>query len=155
MEPPSLAPISQLWSQLFLKDGLVCQQYQSGPVHELTTVPIIPSSYHQSLLQWYHSHPSASHLGPEKTAARIPQVGHWVGMLHDSDQYCRECSVCQRSKPPSPEKASLLSMPIGRPWQMVAVDHCHLTRIVISLLSRIILVSGWMLFHFQTRKLIA
>ena len=118
-------PLLQLWSQLFLKDGLVCQQYQPGPVHELTTVPIIPSSYHQSLLQWYHSHPSASHLGPEKTAARIPQVGHWVGMLHDSDQYCRECSVCQRSKPPSPEKASLLSMPIGRPWQMVALDQGH------------------------------
>ena len=30
--------------------------------------------------------------------------------------------MCQRSKPPSPQKASLLSMPIGRPWQMVAVD---------------------------------
>ena len=43
-------------------------------------------------------------------------------MLHDIDQYCRECSVCQSSKPPAPQKAPLLSMPIGRPSQMVAVD---------------------------------
>ena len=100
----------------------MCQQYQPGPVSDLSTVPIIPSSYRQSLLLQYHSQPSAGHLGPEKTAARIRQVEYWVGMLHDIDQYCRECSVCQNSKPPSPQKASLLSMPIGRPWQMVAVD---------------------------------
>ena len=119
---PPLRRYCQLWSQLLLKDGLVCRQYQPGPVHELTTVPIIPSSYRQTLLLQYHSHPSAGHLGPEKTAARIRQVGYWVGMLHDIDQYCRECSVCQSSKPPAPQKAPLLSMPIGRPWQMVAVD---------------------------------
>ena len=43
-------------------------------------------------------------------------------MLYDIHQYCRECSVCQISKPPSPQKAPLHSMPIGRPWQMIAVD---------------------------------
>ena len=48
-------------------------------------------------------------------------MGYWVGMLHDIDQYCRECTVCQSSKPPSPQQVLLLSMPIGRPWQMVAV----------------------------------
>lgn len=119
---PPLRRYRQLWSQLLLKDGLVCRQYQPGPVCELTTVPIIPSSYRQTLLLQYHSHPAAGHLGAEKTAARIRQVGYWVGMLRDIDQYCRECSVCQSSKPPSPQKAPLLSMPIGRPWQMVAVD---------------------------------
>ena len=30
--------------------------------------------------------------------------------------------MCQSSKPPSPQKAPLRSMPIGRPWQMIAVD---------------------------------
>ena len=100
----------------------MCRRYQPGPVCELTTVPIIPLSCRQSLLLQYHSQPSAGHLGPEKTAARIRQVGYWVGMLHDIDQYCKECSVCQSSKPPSPQKAPLISMPIGRPWQMVAVD---------------------------------
>ena len=53
---PPFHQYCQLWSQLLLKDGLVCRQYPPGPVHELTTVPIIPSSYRQSLLLQYHSH---------------------------------------------------------------------------------------------------
>ena len=112
----------QLWSQLLLKDGLVCRQCHSGPVNELIIVPIIPLSYRQTLLQQHHNHPSVGHLGPDKTASRIWKVGYWVGMLYDIDQYCRECSVCQISKPPSPQKAPLHSMPIGRPLKMIAVD---------------------------------
>ena len=153
---PPLRRYHQLWSQLLLKDGLVCRQYQPGPVSDLTTVPIISSPYRQSLLLQYHNQSSAGHFGPEKTAARIRQVGYWVGMLHDIDWYCMECSVCQSSKPPSPQKAPLLSMPTGRPWQMVAVDilevplscsknHYHLV---------IILLSGQMLFHYQIKQLI-
>ena len=35
---PPLRRYRQLWSQLLLKDGLVCRQYQPRLVHELTTV---------------------------------------------------------------------------------------------------------------------
>ena len=118
---PPLRRYCQLWSQLLLKDELVCRQYKPGPACELITVPLIPSSYQQTLLHQYHSQPSTGHLGPDKTAARIRQVGYWVGMLHDIDQCCRECTVCQSSKPPTPQKVPLISMPIGKPWQMVAV----------------------------------
>ena len=40
----------------------------------------------------------------------------------DIDKYCQECTVCQRTKPPTPTKAPLTSVPIGRPWEMIAVD---------------------------------
>ena len=33
-----------------------------------------------------------------------------------------ECSVCQRTKPPSPTKSPLTNVPIGKPWEMVAID---------------------------------
>ena len=49
-------------------------------------------------------------------------MGYWVGMLHDIDKYCRECIICQRTKPTAPVKAPLTNVPIGKPWQMVAVD---------------------------------
>ena len=119
---PPLRRYRQLWPQLLVKDELVCRQYKPGPTCNLITVPLIPSSYKPTLLHQYHSQPSAGHLGPDKTASRIRQVGYWVGMLHDIDQYCRECTVCQSSKPPSPQKVPLMNMPIGKPWQMVAVD---------------------------------
>ena len=43
-------------------------------------------------------------------------------MLQDIDQYCRECTICQVSKSSSPQKAPLQNIPIGKPWEMVAVD---------------------------------
>ena len=43
-------------------------------------------------------------------------------MLHDINKYCHECSVCQASKTPTPMKAPLVNVPIGKPWEMVAVD---------------------------------
>ena len=136
----------------------MCRQYQPRPVSDLTTVPIIPSSYCQPLLLQYHSQPSAGHLGPEKTAARLRQVRYWVGMLHDIDQYCRKCSVCQSSKPPSPQKAPLLVCQLedlGKWLQWTSWKfHCHVARIITFSSSRIILVSGQMLLHYQTRQLI-
>ena len=43
-------------------------------------------------------------------------------MSVDVVKYCRECVVCQRCKLSSPQKAPLSSVPIGKPWEMVAVD---------------------------------
>ena len=75
-----------------------------------------------TLLKQHHDTPSAGHLGFEKTVAKVCQVGYWVGMLRHIDRYCRECSVCQRTKPPAPMKAPLTNVPIGKPWEMIAVD---------------------------------
>ena len=35
----------QLWSQLLVKEDLVCRQYTPGPASEPLTIPIIPTSY--------------------------------------------------------------------------------------------------------------
>ena len=87
-----------LWSQFLITDGLVCRQYTPGPTSEPLTVTIIPSSYQATLLFQYHDHQQAGHLSPDKTAAKIRHVGYWIGMLHDIDRYCQNCSVCQASK---------------------------------------------------------
>ena len=112
----------QLWTQLLLEDGLICRKYTPGPTAEPVTVPLIPTSLRASLLHQHHDAPQAGHLGPDKTAGRIRQVGYWVGMLRDIEQYCQACPTCQASKPPAPPKAALVNTPVGRPWEMVAVD---------------------------------
>ena len=119
---PPLSRYKQLWPQLFISDGIVCRKYAPTPHLPAVTVPIIPTSQRLTLLKEHHDNPSAGHLGFEKTATKMRQVGYWVGMLQDIDRYCRECSVCQRTKPPSPTKAPLTNVPIGKPWEMVAVD---------------------------------
>ena len=40
-------------------------------------------------------------------------------MARDVELHCREC---QQAKLPAPDRAPLTSMPVGRPWQMLAVD---------------------------------
>ena len=112
----------QLWQQLLIKDGLVCRHHTPGPTSELLTVPIIPSLYQSTLLHQHHDHPAAGHLEADKTVAKIRQVGYWVDMLHDITTYCENCSVRQASKQPSPQKAPLINIPVGKPCKMIAVD---------------------------------
>ena len=112
----------QIWSQLLMKDGIACRQYTPGPQSDKLFVPIIPKSLRQTVLRQCHDAPNAAHLGPDKTTLKVRKLGYWVGMIHDITLYCRECVTCKSSKPPSPQKAPLVSIPIGKPWEMVAVD---------------------------------
>jgi len=99
-----------------------CCCYAPNPQLPAITVPLIPTSQCLDLIKQQHDAPSAGHLGCDKTIIKVRQLGYWVGMLQDIDKYCREYIVCHRTKLPAPSIAPLTSMPIGKPWQMVAVD---------------------------------
>ena len=43
-------------------------------------------------------------------------------MAKDVHLYCNSCEMCQRSKPGLPPHTPIINTPIGRPWEMVAVD---------------------------------
>ena len=43
-------------------------------------------------------------------------------MASDVEKYCRECLDCQQMKQPLPSRAPMTSIPVGRPWEMIAVD---------------------------------
>ena len=47
---------------------------------------------------------------------------YWVSMNQHVERHCRKYINCQKFKLPQPTRAPLTSMPIGKPWQMVAVD---------------------------------
>ena len=112
----------QLWAQLKVVDGVLCRTYTPMPQAEERTVPILPVSLRTEAICHNHDTPSAGHQGVEKTLDRLRLNAYWVGMGRDVNSYCRECSKCQQSKLSMPQRAPLTSMPIGRPWQMIAVD---------------------------------
>ena len=113
---------AQLWSQLVIVEGILCRKYAPGPTTQTIIVPILPKSLKQkALLQCHHS-PGAGHQGFKKTLERLRCEAFWVNMAQDVEQHCRECQKCQSSKPPMPSRAPLTNLPIGRPWQMVAID---------------------------------
>ena len=119
---PPFSRFRQLWSQLTIHDKIVCRRYKPDPGGEVITVPVLPSSMHQSVLYRCHNSPAAGHQGAEKTLNRLKLEAYWVNMAQDVEKYCQECVTCQHSKLSLPTKAPLVSMPIGNPWQMVAVD---------------------------------
>ena len=43
-------------------------------------------------------------------------------MAKDVNHHCQQCITCQPTKPHFPRKVPLVSMPVGWPWQFVAVD---------------------------------
>ncbi|KAL5489217.1 hypothetical protein EMCRGX_G018285 [Ephydatia muelleri] len=40
----------------------------------------------------------------------------------DVERHCKECTVCQQTKPTMSTRVQMTNVPIGRPWQMIAVD---------------------------------
>ncbi|KAL5484446.1 hypothetical protein EMCRGX_G020951 [Ephydatia muelleri] len=98
------------------------QKYAPGPTTETVTVPILPKSLQQKALLQCHNSPGAGHQGFKKTLERLRREAYWVNMAQDVEQHCRECQKCQSSKSSMPSRASLTNLPIGRPWQMAAID---------------------------------
>ena len=45
-----------------------------------------------------------------------------MNMVQDVERHCRECVTCQKSKLPMPVRSPTTNIPIGRPWQMIAID---------------------------------
>ena len=119
---PPLNRYRQLWSQLKVVDSIVCRTYTPDPTGDAVTVPVLPQALHHQALQSSHDNPSAGHLGVDKTLHRKRLEAYWVSMAGDVETYCRQCTRCQQSKVPAPIRAPLTSVPIGKPWQMVAVD---------------------------------
>jgi len=119
---PPFYRYKQLWHQLKVVDGILCRQYSPGPMQQMVTVPFLPPDLRRDALKRNHDAPTAGHMGTEKTLDRLRRDAFWVNMARDVEEYCRQCPTCQHSKLPMPQRAPLQNIPIGQPWQMVAVD---------------------------------
>ena len=45
-----------------------------------------------------------------------------MNMAKVVENFCKQCTQCQKTKLPMPSKAPLISIPIGQPWEMITVD---------------------------------
>ena len=111
-----------LLKQLHMIEGVLCRRFVPGPLEEVITVPVMPTSLQLEILRNCHDIISAGHQGTGKTLDRLKRVAYWVGMAKATELYCRSCEVCQQSKLPMPVAVPMTNVPIGRAWQMLAVD---------------------------------
>ena len=107
-------------AQFLLVEGIVCCRYSLGPDSELITFPIIPQAQQQDALHQAHDIPGSGHQGHDKSLQKLWEC---VAMSLKLILYCMECTICQQAKLLTPTKApTLMSPPIGRPWEMLAID---------------------------------
>ena len=83
---------------------------------------MLPEALHQKAMSLCHDSPTAGHQGTLKTWETIRQEAYWVNMAQDVDRHYRECVTCQKAKLPMPVRSTLTNIPIGRSWQMIAID---------------------------------
>ncbi|KAL6475049.1 hypothetical protein MHYP_G00160890 [Metynnis hypsauchen] len=104
---------------LYYKDSSV-----SCSLHPLKELKFYaPESIRGSLLNYFHDHPTAGHLGITKTLARLRLRFFWPKMRKDVKTYVLSCPVCQFTKPCQKKPAGLL-VPVqaSEPWEVVGVD---------------------------------
>ena len=70
---------SQLLKQLHLVDGVLCRKFVPGPLEEIITVPVMPTSLQEVALRSCHDIISASHQGTEKTLDMQIEVDDLLG----------------------------------------------------------------------------
>jgi len=86
----------------------------------------IPKEARKEILRGYHDAPTNGHMGIAKTIARIAEKHYWPGMFRDIANYVRACENCQAHKASQQRPAGTLhSTYIGRPWEQVTLDRCH------------------------------
>ncbi|KAL8442510.1 hypothetical protein Emed_007256 [Eimeria media] len=87
---------------------------------------VVPNklSTRMELLYQYHDHPTAGHMGFNKTYQQLTQQFYWEGIKEFVKRYVDTCVRCQRSKAICQKPAGLLhslSIPTKR-WDSVSMD---------------------------------
>jgi len=84
---------------------------------------LVPQSKITAVLQRYHDHKLAGHLGITKTLNRIKTRFIWPKMEKDIQNYVATCDICQKRKSFTNKRAPLQSLPIvSRIWERIACD---------------------------------
>ena len=60
---------------------------------------VVPTLFHQLILNLGHRIPWAGHLGQQKSYDRISRRFYWPGLYKDVKEYCRTCVECQKVAP--------------------------------------------------------
>lgn len=113
-------------SQYEIQDGLLyfVDDKVACNLHPMKRLKLYtPTAMKRSLMEYYHDHPMAGHLGMTKTIARLKLRFYWPKMSSDAKKYVASCTVCQFTKP-SQRKPAGFMVPIRpqRPWEYTGVD---------------------------------
>eukprot|EP00731_Ephydatia_muelleri_P002128 Em0001g2128a len=113
----------QLWDQLKVKGGVLHRNFVGTKEVRPCLQLVVPMSQKKIVLAELHEGVTGGHLGQEKTLMKLKERFYWPGHWNDVQNWCNTCAACISRKTPAPkQRASLQSILVGQPMQLVAVD---------------------------------
>jgi len=86
-------------------------------------IQVIPISLQNQALKNLHDHPSAGHLGAQKTLKKLKSRAFFQNMRQYVEDYIKTCGICQRNKYDNKRPHGLIgTKPITSPWNTIYVD---------------------------------
>ena len=106
-----------------IKEGVLCRICVPGPRQDPIVLIVLKESVVPVVLKQLHDDPLGGHFGVEKTLGRVRERYHWHKFTVDTTEFIRTCDTCQRRTGPKPTpRAMLESVPVGGPFEMIAMD---------------------------------
>ncbi|KAL5475516.1 hypothetical protein EMCRGX_G025342 [Ephydatia muelleri] len=113
----------QLWDQLKVKGGVLHRNFIGTKEVRPCLQLVVPMSQRKIVLAELHEGVTGGHLGQEKTLMKLKERFYWPGHWNNVQNWCNTCAACISRKTPAPkQRASLQSILVGQPMQLVAVD---------------------------------
>ena len=110
------------WDQLIVQNGILMRQWKPKNGAEFELQVVLPAKCRKEALSSLHD---CGHLGITRTAAKLQQRFYWPKWHDDVKAHISQCESCARKKGPQKlQRASLSSIPIGRLFEMIAMDIC-------------------------------
>ena len=77
------------WDRLSLRNGVLCQWWESEAGDEVRWQFVIPSNLRNDILHKLHTMETVGHLGVNKTLQRVKERSYWPGCTKDVKDWCR------------------------------------------------------------------
>ena len=112
------------WEMLEVHDGNLYHKWITETSPDGYVLQLVaPQELKSVIFKHLHSMHTAGHMGREKTITSVRRRFYWPGMSADIRRWCKQCSICAKSKPgPGIGKAPLTQFMVGAPLEVIALD---------------------------------
>ena len=98
LEPLEVRQLVGQWSELVVRDGLLCRwKTLAGRARKRLQI-VLPSSLRLEIFGYFHGHRTAAHFGRKRTLEKIKQRYYWPGMSKDTIRWITHCPTCCLTK---------------------------------------------------------
>ena len=111
------------WPLLRLRNGILHREAKRKATGEIFYQFVVPLALRNLILEPLHNLCIVGHLGIARTLARVQERYYWPCLATDVARWCASCSDCaaRKGKPP-PKRVPLCPLPVGEPFERIALD---------------------------------